>query len=221
MKIWSLWDPEGDVFARASRMGAWSADDRRIRPLVIEWEPGSDIVGDFTWPGFGDSFGMHGEIVITEQVAKALKENGVRGFELGPVEVKDHSETRVRRLKRKKRVGFPYKGPKLYEVWVTAWVQPDESLTTFGKGPNAPLIEGKENVELVEINEAGMEDFEVHHSRVPGKGLFIRHKELKGVGLFRIPQGPAAVLCTDDVKRMIEENGFTNVSFLEDGEVVD
>jgi hypothetical protein len=39
-------------------------------------------------------------------------------------------------------------------------------------------------------------------------------------GIFRVAEFPGWILCTDEVKQLIESHGFTNVSFLEMGEVL-
>jgi hypothetical protein len=40
-------------------------------------------------------------------------------------------------------------------------------------------------------------------------------------GIFRVEELPGCILGTDDVKRLIEEHGFTNVSFLEMGDTLE
>lgn|GEM_PF-3687154 len=65
MVIWRLADPQDYRFAAAGTRGTWeqvepprsSADTgafRRASPLVMEWEDGSDPIGDFTWVGIAD-----------------------------------------------------------------------------------------------------------------------------------------------------------------------
>ena len=57
----------------------------------------------------------------------------------------------------------------------------------------------------------------VLHPRVEGKGVIVPQAQ----GIFRVREFPAWVFCTDDVKRLIEEHGFTNVSFLEMGDTLE
>ena len=73
LKLWRFSDPDDDRFARASRRGTWD-HGHRVSPLVIEWEPDSDVVGDFVWPG------LDSDIVVTEKVYKALASR-FSGFE--------------------------------------------------------------------------------------------------------------------------------------------
>jgi hypothetical protein len=55
------------------------------------------------------------------------------------------------------------------------------------------------------------------HPRVQGQGLFVPYIQ----GIFRVEEFPAWVFCTDNVKRLIEDREFSNVSFLQMGEIVD
>ncbi|UCH34929.1 MAG: hypothetical protein JSV65_00805, partial [Armatimonadota bacterium] len=126
MKIWSFYNPRDDTFAVAGGIGARCIVKReRIQPLVIEWEPGSDVIGDFTWAEIG--------IMVTERVGKALLEH-FRGFELGPVEMIQNPRlkrpTRITR-RTKPRVWLPYEGPPLYELCVTARVSADLDRSTL------------------------------------------------------------------------------------------
>jgi hypothetical protein len=56
--------------------------------------------------------------------------------------------------------------------------------------------------------------------RVPGKGLFVAASDVKDAPIFRTEEFTRAVWCTDEVKSFIEREGFTNVDFLEYGDVV-
>ena len=65
MKLWRFADPFDYHFARAGRVGGtWQEGEYRFRrkAIVIEWEPDSDVVGDFTWPG------LDTDVVVTAQV---------------------------------------------------------------------------------------------------------------------------------------------------------
>lgn len=86
MRVWCFTDPWDGSFAYASHVGTWSEPEKgrareRTQPLVIEWEPGSDVIGDFTWLQFSPEI-----VVATQRVGRALLQR-FRGFELGPVEM--------------------------------------------------------------------------------------------------------------------------------------
>jgi hypothetical protein len=215
MKLWRFSDPSDLRYARASRRGTWEGTPaRRVRPLVIEWEPDSDLVGDFTWPGFDT------DIVIMERVGKALKEAGVTGFELAPVQMVDNSEE-SKRASKKPRVKLPYVGPQLWDLWVTARAQLDRdrsSVKMLGKqadGSEQYEVSGVERREAI-WDQQRMELVKRRHPRIDGQGLFVRAE----TGIFRIAEFPGWILCVDEVKQLIESHSLTNVSFLEMGEVV-
>lgn len=102
-------------FAQYAHVGTWSdgrlcpdcgiTSERLIPPLQIEWEPGTENIGDFAWCGF-------------TCVVKATVRNYLSEFEFecsyASVEIKEPSERT-----RAKRVPFPYTGPKLY------WLRPN------------------------------------------------------------------------------------------------
>jgi hypothetical protein len=214
MKLWRFSDPGDYQYARASRRGTWEGQPpRRVKPLVIEWEPDSNVIGDFTWPGF-DS-----DIVITDRVGTAMKEAGVTGLELAPVEMVENSR-KSKRTSRMKQVKLPYTGPPLWDLWVTGRARVDRersTITTNHVGTDERYeVSGIERWEVV-WDQQRMELMKKRYPRVGGQGLFVRTR----TGIFRVPEFPAWVFCTDDVKELIEEHRFTNVSFLEMGDVLD
>jgi hypothetical protein len=215
MRIWQFSDPHDHRFARATRRGTWEGKpSRRVQPLVVEWEPDSNLVGDFTWPGFGS------DIMITDRVGEALLAAAVSGFELGPVVMQENSE-RAKRRSKKPRVQLPYRGSQLWDLWVTAWANIDldrSTVRTVSRADGSEYFEvsGVERLETT-WDQQRMELVERRHSRVEGHGLFVASVR----GIVRVQEFPGCILCTDDVKRLIEEHGFTNVSFLEMGDVLD
>jgi len=112
MKIFLLRKTVPSEFADFSHVGTWSeeteycasceySNQQLIEPLQIEWEPGSDIVGDFSWCGAA--------ILINEYVKEVFEKNGLE-CKYGKVEIKE-STTPIR---GRKIVGCPYTGLKLY-----------------------------------------------------------------------------------------------------------
>ena len=129
MRIWRFTDPSDYRFAEGGRRGSWTqpseglcpectaSPEERTRPLILAWLPGSDTVGDFVWPGF-DS-----EVVVTDDVLGALQSR-FHGFEPGPVEMVEEKGVRARK-RGDRQVRLPYHGPRLHELWVTAWAHLD------------------------------------------------------------------------------------------------
>ena len=212
--LWRFSDPGDFSFARASRRGTWHGEPQvRIRPLVMEWEAGSDVIGDFTWPGF-DS-----DIVISDRAAQALLQAGIPGFELSNIELVE-TRKNVRALdKGKGTVRLPYSGPVLWDLWVTetAALDRERSTITCDHEGGTPQweVKGVEWREAVWDSQLKMLN-KILHPRVEGQGLFVRTAR----GIFRVAEFPGWIFCSDDVKTLIENRCFTNVSFLQMGDEI-
>ena len=59
-----------------------------------------------------------------------------------------------------------------------------------------------------------------HTPRELGKGIFIDKRELGDYDFFRIEKS-TFLLCTENVKEYIEKRGFSNVVFLEVGDIIE
>jgi hypothetical protein len=172
----------------------------------MEWEPSSEVVGDFTWPGFGF------EVVVTDSAAAVL--GGFSGFELGPVEITaSHSQP----------PNVPRKWPPLHELWVTKWVSLDQQRSTARRvsicgtcGTEFWEVDGAERVDSDWDAAAGQLVSE-HKPRVPGAGIVVTEANL---GIFRVREFPGWSFCTDDVVRAVEQAKLTNAGFLEVGDQV-
>lgn len=98
--------------ARFSHVGTWSdgyvckpcgnTTERLIEPLQIEWNDGTEVIGDFSWCGY--------TAIVLDPVKSFLKKNGFDA-KYGKVDV-------MRPTAKAKRpsVSFPYEGPKL--LWL-------------------------------------------------------------------------------------------------------
>ena len=60
---------------------------------------------------------------------------------------------------------------------------------------------------------------ELHFPRTPGKGLYIADSDVDGSDIFRVDEFPAWIFCKDTTKDFIIAQGFTNINFLEYGEL--
>lgn len=233
MRIFRFSDPLDPGFAQAGRLGTWYPDpspgvcpecgasrQKRVPPLIIEWLPGSDVVGDFVWPG--------GEVVVSERVRTAL-EARFYGFEFKRVEMwQDPSLKPPRRTTKriKPRVWLPYERPPLYDLWITTWTHADlehSSLRLINDCPvcgyRAYVVEGiEERKSRWEPTQKDLVD--IHTPRGQGQGIYLHQKDLQGADIFRLHELPKWILCTERVKVLIEEKRLTNVSFLEVGETL-
>jgi hypothetical protein len=219
VKLWRFHDPADPAYRAASRRGAWSTSaggvcpectasrQQRIQPLLLEWEPGAEIVGDFVWPGFGS------EVVATDRAAAVLRQ--FPGFEFGPVEVVASAPG------SDQRVELRGVAPGLHEVWVTSWVHldPVRSTARLTKtcgtcGAEYWEVDGVERV-VSDYDPATRQLIRGRRPRHRGEGVFIAEP---AVGIFRLHELPGWVFCTDEVVQAIREAGLTNVDFLQVGE---
>ena len=229
MKIWRIANPFDSRFAQAGLRGTWqpgteatacpdcgSTRYKRIPPLTIEWEVGSDMIGDFTWVNPGQ------DVLVKTDVFDLLQINYL-GFMSQPVKMIQISNIKSPRA-RSKKVSFPYQGPMLYELWITSWVHIDGRRSSIhvrtqckSCGSIDYEIQGAEMKKHMWNKRLGeLED--LYFPRTPGKGLYISDSVLEGSDIFRIHEFPAWIFCKDTIKNFMTDQKFTNVSFLEYGE---
>lgn len=190
--------------------------------MTLEWEPGSDMVGDFSW--------FFGQLVVTEWVVVALSDR-FTGFSFFPIQM--HQDSKLKRPSRvtkhtHPRVWLPYDGPELSELWVTCWVHCDLERSSVrltrevaGIIADTPGYHA-DGVERVE-SWYDREQAELRYRRTPrqsGKGLLIPDAALDGADIFRAFEQPGAILCTERVREFILEQHFSNIDFLEYGDTV-
>ncbi len=232
MRIWNMDDPINHEFAQAWLRGNWgpegtsvckectASQQTRIQPLGLEWEAGSDRIGDFIWAsGF--------DVAIQEPVFDALLERFC-GFEKGPVEMIQEPMLKkpIRRTNRTKpRVWLPYGGPPLFELWITTMVQmhPSSSAALVKECHTCDYkmyhLEGVERQDY-QYDASSGKLVNVHTARVSDQGIFVEKADLHDADIFRVAEFPGLILCTDRVKEFIEREGFTNVNFLQYGDVL-
>ena len=153
-------------------------------PLLIEWDPDSDIIGDFSWSGFGF------ELVARLNVAQALVQE-FTGFRIESVQMVEPSVGLRRR--KKKMVSLPYEGPELCELWIDRWFRLDEKASSL-------------NLERV----CGTCGFRFY---TPKREGLVLERPTDAPAFFRLEQFPAWVFVSSEVKQHIEATGFTNVAF--------
>lgn len=84
------------------------------------------------------------------------------------------------------------------------------------------IIEKKANGEEYIDSYIGVESIigTKHILREEEKGIFIQQKEIKNFDFFRVEKS-YPLLCTENVKEYIEKRGFSNVLFLEVGDIIE
>jgi hypothetical protein len=116
VKIYLIRDPMLiGRFARYTYSGTWTqgglcprcreGTSKLIPPLLLEWQEGSDVLGDFAWAG-----GSY-RPVITETARQALRFLDP-DVEWGEVQVVPPERKRARH----KRIPYPYTGPPLWFI---------------------------------------------------------------------------------------------------------
>jgi hypothetical protein len=239
VRIWRLTFPQRDPgFATATVRDSYSVASKpcrackhveytRSHPLTIEWDAGSECIGDFTWANVTIP-------LVTHTVFEALRAR-FTGFEGRPVKMVQDPRLRrpLRPTKRTApRVWLPYAGPELSELWLTTWVHMDRERTTARLARRCKAC-ANERYELI-----GAESFEHHvevlhpspgyrardyYTRVPrraGQGLYIRAADLGSSDFFRVHEFSGWTFCTERARSFIEEKHYTNVELWEMGDAV-
>lgn len=182
--------------------------ERKQSDLIVEWDDGSDKIGDFVHAG--------ADIVVRDKVAAAINEFAL-GFTTKSIIFFDHPNLYKSSSlgTTANRVWLPYSGPSLCQLVVDKIVQidPRSTVEIDRKCSRCGTVRYR-NFNGVE-KRAGV----VHQNRKPRQGLFVSNKELSGADIFS-PQYTSIVLCTDRVKIFIEKMNYTNVTFLNYGDIV-
>lgn len=195
--------PDNYQYARFGTLGTWEPDpspglcigcgmsrQKRVPPQIIEWLPGSDIVGDFAWRSV--SF----ELVAKFEIAKELKRK-FSGFEIHKITM--HQEPSINppqnpKRAKKKRIFLPYTGPEICELWITSWVNLNVELS---------------NLEL----EKKCKICSYNFYKPQKEGVVIDRNSWDGSDFFRPHQFSGLILCTERVKEFIERENYSNVTF--------
>lgn len=189
-------------------------------PLVIEWLPGSNVVGDFSWPGCGRAI-----------IKKRISDDMLKRFsmlELREIEMIQDHHLRVpkNKSKAKQRVWLPYDGEPLVEL-VPLCCFPESPRTTNRVAFRCDVC-GRETTQLegFELKEHRWD--QIKQDLVPymkpreaGRGLFISRNFVKDCPIFRVESFLSSIFCLNEFKNFIEDQGYTNIDFLEYGEVSD
>lgn len=213
------------TYARASWDGAWSGTKcpecgrnsvglgGRVPPLRLEWLEGSDVVGDFVWAG------LAWNLVTPASVSKKLAAIVRPAFRRGLIE---HVAGPPPKLGQ--RIPTPDDTAELEELWIDTIVPIDrersavqcQTCTTCGE--DDCKLTGTETWDST--FDWTVED--LVYTRIPrarGGGIVIDAAALGDTNLFRVREARLAILCTDRLRDLILDGGFTNIDFLEYGEV--
>ena len=187
-------------------------DCRRIQDWhaaapIVEWEPGSDLIGDFVK--------CLGPLVTRASVARELAAT-FTGIEIGPIELHDHPALyRPKKRTRRRQVWLPYEGPDLAVIrpGVEVGLHPTSTVTVESACATCASVTYSAFLGIERVRG------DRRIPREPEQGLFFAPDALAGHDFFRV-EHTGLDLCTDRFKEHVEARGYTNVEFLEVGNVV-
>ena len=190
---------------------------------VIEWEPGSNVVGDFTWMLLWDP-------IVTSSTRRAIETHHLSGFQFGSVEMVQHPRvkkpTRMTRRTRR-RIYLPYEGPELFSTVISHSVPIEETLSTVIRHVTCVRC-GRFGYDFIGIEHIeygkwtpGKEIERIRVPRVPGQGLYVLQKRVAGFDFFRLGGPGFGVACTERARLAVLEAGLSNIDFFEVGDVVE
>jgi hypothetical protein len=163
---------------------------------VIEWERGSNVIADFTWP-----CGLY-ELVVSDRVRSCIETHGFSGITFEPVEMiqKKGLKKPLKVSRAKPRVWLPYEGPPLWNLVVTSWC--DMDLPASGRSY------------VLDCNECGKKHMLIHDPTAP---LVVNPETWSGTDFFCMRDLYKLVFVRESVKSVLKENGFTNLQIKERG----
>jgi hypothetical protein len=155
-------------------------------PLLVQWEPSTDTIGDFSWDGpWGYLF------LVTEPVVAFFHRQGFRCNFLGVEYVEPEKGS-----KRSKCVPYPYAGPQ--QLW-------GKCETFIDLDPEASGVRL-----MIDCSECRRKKYTFRN-----EGIMIPRVNWHGEKMFRITTNgkSAATFVTEEGRRLIEDAGFSNVAF--------
>lgn len=193
---------------------------RTIYPIVIEWSPGSNLIGDFTWPGSGRSVVKANVFETISSKFSMVRAEVVEMFQDPKLKVPKNKK------RAKPRIWLPYDGPSLVELIPTYVVNAHANTSWVVAfrcdvcGSEMKRLDGYEQKEhRWDQRKQDLVPFFV--PREPGKGVFVRQEQIVQHPIFFVEKLLPWIFCTDEFKHLIEDQGFSNIDFLEYGEVID
>jgi hypothetical protein len=167
-----------------------------VPPLVIEWDYGSSVIGDFTWPA-----GL-GEIIVSYRIRACIMSSGFSGISFEEVEMFQKQKLKKPRnaSRAKMRAWLPYDGPPLWSLVVTSSSAMDLALS---RRSLVSECDGCDRTRMI-----------VHDSASP---LFVIPETTAGTDFLRIREMGNIVFVSEAVEQAVKEHRFTNVEMKERG----
>ncbi len=218
-------DPSTPWSKVASRYGVCSKcgsapPEEQVPGVTIELLLDTRELGDFCWEE-DDPYPL-----VTKRVMRDLGRFTGLEFHAARVVRGKLSARDAKDYKRRKR--WRYEGPPLYQLWPTRVVPIDMERSSIRVelcsrcGRQTWVVEGVEWHSSRYDRTTGCL-VPVRTPRTPGKGLFIRRRDLGEVDIFRLQREvvPSGCFCTDRFKEFIEQRAYAAApDFWEFGDVV-
>ncbi len=229
MKIFHINGPfDRDKYADAVRVGAWEFQRtglisetsafnefkekkiicpecgvsllNRVPPYIIEWQPTSDVIADFTWlAGLED-------VVVSDKAKLIFEGNKITGAKYMPVKMVQSPKLKnPKKITKnsKKRIWLPYTGPEVWGFWVDNWCHINLEASFF------------------EITSTCAHCGMIRYKRPERKDmLVINRHEWTGTDFFKINEVSPPIFCTERVVDIINTSGLTNIIYEERGKIV-
>ena len=202
MKIYKIRGGNDPIYASIhAQMGQPYEEGEYIKVTWNDYHSKGNVIPDFLYGGY---------IVCKREIAMELKQK-FESLELGELEWhKNPKEIVAKDICRLR--WLPKKEVDLVHIYskINIPILPQSTV----------IIEKKANGEEYIDSYIGVESIigTKHILREEEKGVFIQQKEIKNFDFFRVGY---PLLCTENVKEYIEKRGFSNVVFLEVGDIIE
>ena len=204
MKIYKIRPLSDPIYASIhAQMGQPYEKGEYIKVTWNDYHSKGNIIPDFLYGGY---------IVCKREIAKELKQK-FESLEIGELEwYKNPKEIVAKDIRRLR--WLPKEEVDLVHIYskINIPILPQSTV----------IIEKKANGEEYIDSYIGVESIigAKHILREKEKGIFIQQKEIKNFDFFSIEKS-YPLLCTENVKEYIEKRGFSNVLFLEVGDIIE
>jgi hypothetical protein len=181
------------AFARFAALGSWKSAEicktcgqhgsEYAEPLLVEWEPGTDVIGDFSWGGSA--------CIVKDSVKDFLNQHGFNTSFSTAIEYQKFKWTE-RLGGRHKRVKYPYEGPNLSWLRAIDRVEIDIEKSNIDRQPDCRTC-GRLRIQ------------------VRRDGLHINDKSWNGEKLFSVKQfSKSGMFISEEALQELQDQGFTN-----------
>ena len=204
MKIYKIRPLSDPIYASIhAQMRQPFEQGERIRVTWNDYLSKGNVIPDFLYSSY---------IICKREIAKELKQK-FESLEIGELEWHKNPKEIIAKDIRRLR-WLPKEEVDLVHIYskINIPILPQSTV----------IIEKKANGEEYIDSYIGVESIigTKHILREEEKGIFIQQKEIKNFDFFRVEKS-YPLLCTENVKKYIEKRRFSNVLFLEVGDVVE